>query len=432
MTGTWGSTATSGLPGTVRETAAGLSTAPSQRTAGMAAVAHSAAVAGFLSSATLPAGIGSPCQSGLAGGGAWSSFAGNRRTRGNPHTLSWSTSLTEAELTAMDSDSGVRFKLNAAPDEDGLTDPETEAEVDALNDAIGGGPDEGQTYDEWRNEIEAAHDALYEPDPGCERFDPPSTGDCSMVGNLAVCAPPCVLEQQSGCDIDTLPFEEADGRYDLVYSAAEPGGTIDWEMVDMVQYAWAVLLDNLDLVAWTACLFYGESTRDSSFWENLGDLFGIAGSVAECLVDKIEGRAPDVTIQFVTSLDKGAFSTHPDPLSGGTIKIPVTGSVWANLYVAKYKGAQAGSAEEFCIIADLAATLLHELVHSCLTGGSADAPGGDDNAGVCSTSYLIENSFRWALGQRYPCLCASASCDYYFDDRTWRSDGAAYPGQAPF
>ncbi|MDH5519917.1 MAG: hypothetical protein OEZ14_05220, partial [Acidimicrobiia bacterium] len=76
-----------------------------------------------------------------------------------------------------------------------------------------------------------------------------------------------------------------------------------------------------------------------------------------------------MTIQFVTSLDKGAFATHPDPLSGGKIKIPVTGSVWTNLYVAKYKAAQAGSAEEFCIIADLAATLLHELVHSCVTGG---------------------------------------------------------------
>ena len=71
-------------------------------------------------------------------------------------------------------------------------------------------------------------------------------------------------------------------------------------------------------------------------------------------------------------------------------------------------------------------------MHSCLTGGSEDVPGGEDNPNTCATSYLIENSFRWALGQRYPCLCPTADCNYYLDTRLWRNDGAAYPGDTPW
>lgn len=53
-------------------------------------------------------------------------------------------------------------KLVAAPGPDGAPpDPQTEAAVDALNDAIADGPDEGQTVNQWMAEIEAARAELY-------------------------------------------------------------------------------------------------------------------------------------------------------------------------------------------------------------------------------------------------------------------------------
>jgi hypothetical protein len=56
----------------------------------------------------------------------------------------------------------VHAKLVAAPGPDGAPpDPQTEAAVDALNDAIADGPDDGQSVDEWMMEVEAARDALY-------------------------------------------------------------------------------------------------------------------------------------------------------------------------------------------------------------------------------------------------------------------------------
>ena len=323
-------------------------------------------------------------------------------------------------------------KLSAKPGEDGLPpDPQTEALVDELNETIEGGPDEGQSWEEWAAEIEALHEQLQGPAP-CLKFDPPVTGECPLHADADACPIPCLSERPGSCDIDLLPFDAAEDLYDFGYSPATLDEVIDWEAVDIVQYAWALLLDNLDLVAWTACLYYGETTVDDSFFENLGGLFGAAGSVAECLVDKVEGRAPDVTIRFVPKLASGAFATTPNPITGGTIFIPTQGKTWQNCYVAKFKATPHGSAQQFCVVADLAATLLHELVHSCLTAGSADAPGGGDDPDVCSTSYLIENSFRWALGQRFPCLCATADCGYYFDDRLWRNDGAAYTGSPPW
>ena len=327
---------------------------------------------------------------------------------------------------------GLFAKLRAAPGEDGAPpDPQVEATVDELNETLEDGPDEGQTWEEWSAEVEDLVDQLNgTPDP-CPKFDFPSTGECPMpFGSESVCPTPCIDEHPEGCDIDSLPFDEAEDLYDFVYSIASVNEMVDWEAVDLVQYAWALLLDNLDLVGWIACLFYGETSRDTGFFEGLGEMFGVAGSLAECLTEKIEGRQPDVTIRF--SHEKDTFTTNPNPLNGGTIYIPLDSETWEDDYVQKYKDAASGSAEQFCIVADLAATLLHELVHSCVTGGSADAPVPNDGADACSTSYLIENNFRWALGQRYPCLCRAADCDFYFDDRIWRNDGISYPGRPPF
>ena len=364
----------------------------------------------------------------------WSAAAARRLRdpsggRGQPLNLSTSDPLPSSWTSVV----ALQAKLSPAPGDDGAPpDQQTEAQVDELNETIAEGPDEGQSFESWTEEIEGLADALNDgPDP-CPTFDTPSTGECPLVGGVSECPPPCLNEQPDGCDIDSLPFHDADGLYDFVYSIASRDEAVDREAVDLVQYAWAVLLDNLDLVDWIACLFYGETSHDSSVFENLGEIFGVAGSVAECLTEKIQGKAPDVTIRFTHDSGSGDFWASPNPVTGGTIHIPITGKVWQTNYVEKYKNAAPGSADQFCIVADLAATLLHELVHSCLTAGSADAPGGDDDPNLRSTSYLIENNFRWALGQRYPCLCPTSNCGFYYDDRLWRNDGTSYSGEPPW
>ena len=57
---------------------------------------------------------------------------------------------------------------------------------------------------------------------------------------------------------------------------------------------------------------------------------------------------------------------------------------------------------ELLVIMDLAGTMLHEAAHGY---GVAQADGGTDE--LCYSSYLIENTFRWAALKRYPELEAS-------------------------
>ena len=120
-----------------------------------------------------------------------------------------------------------------------------------LNETIAEGPDKGQSWESWNAEVDALVEAINNRPDGCDRFAPPAAGDCPLIGSLSTCNPPCIHERPDGCDIATLPFDEADGLYDFVYNVSSVNEQIDWEAVDIVQYAWAVLLDNLDLVAWT-------------------------------------------------------------------------------------------------------------------------------------------------------------------------------------
>ena len=316
-------------------------------------------------------------------------------------------------------------KLSPAPGEDGAPpDPQTEALVDELNDTIEEGPDQGQSFEEWEAEIGSLVDELSTTPTSCETFAPPRRGECSLAGNKKECGAPCVYSEPNH-NIDALPFNDAEDNYDLVYSIASTSERVDWEAVDLMTYAWAFLLDNIDIVRWDACRVYGHAAG--------GGLFGFSFTTAQCLSDKIEGKAPDATVQFTHESGNGAFWTTANAIDGGTIHVPIDGSVWNSSYLDKFKAASPGSAEQFCIVADLAATIAHELTHSCMTSGNRDnGTSGTDDPNVCSTSYLLENNLRWAFGQRYPSLLATADCGYYGDSRMWRNDGVAYPGDAPF
>lgn len=175
--------------------------------------------------------------------------------------------------------------------------------------------------------------------------------------------------------------------------------------------AWAILSENTDLIGWVACMFYGEDGQ---------------GSVGDCVSDKIHGRGWNVRIRFVQS--KPSDDHHAQAFRGpfgGTIEFPINGSgdgTWFDKAIAEYNAAAHDGEDEFCVAADLASMLAHELVHLC-PGQHDSHPSGSDQSDSCTTSYLIESGLKWALAWRYPCLGDASRCETWAKSATWGSDG---------
>lgn len=272
----------------------------------------------------------------------------------------------------------------------------------------------------------------------CDRFDPPVDGLCPLAADTSDCFPPCVYPVSDVlCTVDALPMDGIDRKVTVVDLSIGivPGTSItdtsDMTLVyDLLRWAWAVLVANEDIVEWVACQFYGEDANDSG-WEAIEGVFGFSGSVAECLVRSIEGDPGyGITLRIFDGLVDGAFQT-----SKNTSDINVSLVVFADNCMFPYVEAGLDAAQQFCIVVDLAGSLLHELVHTCRKGGDRDSPvdaiAVGDHADGCSTTYLIENAFRWAMGERYPCLAATDGCCYYVSPDLWRNSGASYPGAPP-
>jgi hypothetical protein len=83
------------------------------------------------------------------------------RNRSNARYNVWSAVVSTLMLCGAQS---AQAKLSPAPDDDGLTDPEDEAEVNALNEALEG-PEEGQSWEAWEAEVQAAYNALHDIEP---------------------------------------------------------------------------------------------------------------------------------------------------------------------------------------------------------------------------------------------------------------------------
>lgn len=319
-------------------------------------------------------------------------------------------------------------------------DPTDDRVAEEYTPSVDGARPPGQTDGATRPEEEDS--GAEEGDGGCESFywrtrllEPGS--DCTLPDD-SQCEPPCVNEQPDGCVLDTLPVEEASQNFDWTWAVNDPQEPVDQDVIDLVTSAWAVLLDNLDIVEWVACLVYGEDSAVSGPLGAIANLFGVPVSLADCLVEKIVGQPARVELRL-NDADSNAFQGKTGGgLSGGYIRVPAAGNLQQH-YLRYLDPSFAWSSREdqqFCIVADLAATLLHELVHTCPAGGVLDEPGvengkAEDEPGSCSAAYLIENAFRWAMGQRFPCL-ADTACWYYMCEQTWMYDEAAYPFLPPW
>ncbi|MEQ1504808.1 MAG: hypothetical protein ABMB14_21415 [Myxococcota bacterium] len=369
------------------------------------------------------------------------------------------TALTDASIGAIGPIGGfgggggtAGAKLSAAPGDDGRTDPEEEAAVQALNDFLSSGLPEEAEFHDWTVELQDLLDDVA-PNPPCERFEPPvDSGTCTLRGTSETCSEPC-LGPVGVCDVATLPCGDVEGLYELDVQDIDTS-TFDTDWLRMVKYAWAVLYENVDLVEWVACRIYGEqavagpATTDyvlgallvpDPLWVALGSAwFGRRTSLAQCLSEKIRGMEPDITIRFLSHISSNgaaslAFGRDGFLTTGRAIRIGWCGYAWSMLYDAKFKAAAAQPAERFCIVVDLAASLLHELVHTCNgTNEGLDLGSDGDDPRECTTTYLTENAFRWAMSRRYPCLADTANCGFYTDNRMWVSDSTTYPGNPPW
>lgn len=317
-------------------------------------------------------------------------------------------------------------RLVAAPDEDGNTDPQTEADLDELHDALSDAPSDGVVTDAEYDRIDRAIEAVWDVSSTSDS----SGSSCTTAVEESACLSPA---QGHGrfCDIDTLDVEFVSNAYNI---RVENGLQFNPVWGEMLELAWALLQDNVDIIEWIACLLTGENAlHQRDFGGILLDLgleiftFGAGDfrTLGECLSEKIRNTTNDeLTFKF----EEGDPGESPFEsirvLSGGTVHIRVSHWMWSDEYVGRFEDAAAINAEErFCIIADFAATVLHEIVHSCMAGASADS----DNPDTCELSYLMESCFRFMLGDRYPCLLTTNACYYYGDSRLWLDDGLNWP-----
>ncbi len=224
---------------------------------------------------------------------------------------------------------------------------------------------------------------------GCERGTEcchrPIKGDDATCAELAPVDTPASLD-----DFVSASSADAAGRVDIdpAFSATE---------TDLLLKAWAILVQNTDLVKWAVCWITGNP------------------GAGDCIVHRILGKGYKVSIKA----KEGEGSFHTTWFR--EIQILVEGAHWVD-YVDIWSCGDGASAEQICSAVDLSATLLHEITHVCNR-----AWWDGDGAGKCYTSYLVENAYRWAVFHRYRDLAGSGCCDEVRKPDVFGDSYAHYP-----
>jgi hypothetical protein len=162
--------------------------------------------------------------------------------------------------------------------------------------------------------------------------------------------------------------------------------------------AWALLIDNIDVVDWLSCLMM--IVRRQS-----------------CLSRVLDTRwTRDVRVHFRTKEDSRRCKNAPFSGNGTRDRIVIcySSGPWQ-----RYRRMWSSEDDEVrtCGLVDFSATLLHELTHVC--GYNEPGPG------ECAESYRIENSFRWAMAQRFTAARKNPCCGGlpgYWRNRTNEKD----------
>lgn len=230
-------------------------------------------------------------------------------------------------------------------------------------------------------------DASLDPDvlavylgPACD--PPPPWDDCADLLDIG---PPRSVEDlrpsRDGLTIETGPF-----------GAEKP--TCEESLVAQM---WGVLQDNLDLVEWAMCM--------AAPW--------VDEEQRECLRETLQNGP--VTIRFkpgpCNTKNGGSWGMR----SGGqAITICRDDSPTTPFSTSAFLYCECSAAgAQLCGVLSQAATLLHEVSHSCDWQHTKRER---DRLGItrqCQEVFLLQQSFAYALFQRYPEAAASGCCDPY-------------------
>lgn len=192
--------------------------------------------------------------------------------------------------------------------------------------------------------------------------------------------------------------------------------------VDLIGAGVALLVENEDIVSWLTCLLEAWSPDLESI-----DLTG-------CVLALLNGNGawPPMHVYVFCLFDDAGktgaaynlAASNPGPDGWQGPIIPLGHNHWRDAATTFRDGSDE---EKLCAAADMAAVLLHEMVHVCGgTSPTVDNPlGATDHKLECDNQGLdreavptccwdecrmIQRSLWWALAQRYPCLTSVADC----------------------
>lgn len=234
---------------------------------------------------------------------------------------------------------------------------------------------------------------------GCALFEVPSfTGgscktDCSddLDGTAAECE-----SWIEGCATMVLTEDDLDA-YATSDIPPSVHGETDTER-ELIQAAWSLLEENIDLVRWAICLRYG-ATKAERVMDRLTNNIDGTWWVGLYVMDVAFG-GPFFVPPFLPTLPPSRVS---DAL------IIVRGSdFWQDLLKMWTSG---DLSSRSCAALDFAAGLAHELCHVGRYTMVDLEIDGDGITETCFTSFIIGNTVRWALFQRYPpALMGDSNC----------------------
>lgn len=166
--------------------------------------------------------------------------------------------------------------------------------------------------------------------------------------------------------------------------------------LEMIRAAWALLRENIDIVKWAICLRYGKTKADD---------------IMDWLTDHVDGSRWTGVYVLDTSIG-GPFFVPPRAVPS-VIIVSRGSDLWQG-YLDYWTSGDPST--QACMALDFAAGLAHELCHVARYNiADVDAfefdPGTDVT--TCYTSFIIGNTVRWALFQRYPpgMMVNSNCCD---------------------
>ena len=199
---------------------------------------------------------------------------------------------------------------------------------------------------------------------GCPIGDP-----CEV---LSPCADPRTAE-----DFWSMDMPEETLLFDLKWTE-EPDTETEWWTVTLLSAVSALLVENVDIVEWVEARVTSRN----------------GGKQRDKIANRLrKRRRKSIRLCMDKKKCNDSFS-----VSWGVFSIPMFG-IWVDAYLKPWMrpANNPTDVDRLCVAIELAATILHELLHVHYSNLS-----NEDQSGTCEESYLIENMFRWAMYQRYP------------------------------